>query len=336
MNEITQKEIAVVIPTYKSHKTIKKTLCSLVSQFGVSYCVYIVVDGEAVGSYDYLLNIFDDLLDIKIIYMADNRGPGLVRQYALDNLHEPFITFIDSDDVLLTVNALVTMYKAFSPEDVMIITPFYQQMEDGQFKLREASCLTWMHGKMYRREFIEKYGIHFNQQYSYSNEDAGFNSMIGLVADSINERIKLLPQQYATYVQLRNPNSITNMNNHEFSHSVKNAEGFTFNKLHAFDYAVNTLQILDNGVKEAAVRSLAHIYINYVGINANVPNYTERVDELAAISYKEYAKIYDGLSQQHIEDIERDLIESCGYNYATYKLWKKHIEEVLLKVEENE
>ena len=67
MKEITQKDIAVIIPAYHAQKTIKKTLSSLSTQFGVTYHVYIVVDGEPVGSYDDLLETFD-FLDIEILY----------------------------------------------------------------------------------------------------------------------------------------------------------------------------------------------------------------------------------------------------------------------------
>jgi len=329
-----KKEVAVIIPTYKAHKTIKRTLSSLANQFGVSYKVYVVVDGEPIGSYDYLLDIFN-FIDIAILYKPDNSGPGMTRQYAIEHTKEPFITFVDADDILLNVNALVTMRANFEDKDIMIITPFYQEMEDGSFRLRESSCLTWMHGKMYRRSFIKKYKIHFNKDYSYSNEDAGFNSMVGLIADSVNERIKSLTKEAATYAQLKNPNSITNNNNREFSRSTINIEGFVYNKLHAFDYAVNKLHILDDGIREAAVRSMCHIYINYVGINQDVDGYEARVDELAKISLKEYAKIYVGLAQEKIEEIEKDLILSSGYSYLAYIQWKDKIAN-MLDMEEKE
>jgi hypothetical protein len=32
-----------------------------------------------------------------------------------------------------------------------------------------------MHGKVYKREFINKYGITFTPESSYMNEDIGFN-----------------------------------------------------------------------------------------------------------------------------------------------------------------
>ena len=319
-----KKEVAVVIPTFKAHSTIKRTLSSLANQFGVTYKVYVVVDGEEVGSYDYLLDIFDSF-HIDILYKKENSGPGLSRQYAIDNTQEPFITFIDSDDVLHNVNSLYIMRAAFTvEEDVVVITPFYQQLSDGSFRLRASSCLTWMHGKMYRRSFLDKYKIHFNKDYSYSNEDAGFNSMIGLITDAKTERIKLLDFEALTYIQMSNSSSITNANNREFSRSKINVEGFVYNKLHAFDYVVNQLKIRDKGIAEAAVRSMCHIYINYVGINDDVEGYAEAVNELAKISYKQLYEYYkEELTKEEIEEIEKDLIHECGYSYTAYRDWFK-------------
>lgn len=318
------KDIAVIIPTYKVHKTIKKTLCSLASQFGVSYKVYIVVDGEPMGSYDYLLDMFN-FVDISILYKTENSGAGNTRQYGIEHTHEPFITFIDADDVYTNYNALHTMRSSFQDNDVVVITPFYQELADGSFRIRASSCLTWLHGKMYRRSFLDKYKVHFLPEYSNSNEDAGFNSMIGLIANTTDERIKMLDTNAVTYVQLKNPNSITNRNDREFSRTIKNVEGFVYNKLHAFDYVVHELGIIDKGIAESAVRSMCHIYINYVGINKEVEGYTESVDKLAKISYNQLVEYQKDLTTEEIESIEKDLIQECGYSYLAYTKWKDKI-----------
>ena len=65
--EDKMKNIAVIIPTYNAHKTIKKTLHSLACQLNKSFRVYLAVDGEPEGTYDYLLNQFDTL-DMEILY----------------------------------------------------------------------------------------------------------------------------------------------------------------------------------------------------------------------------------------------------------------------------
>lgn len=64
-------DISVIIPAYNAHKAIKRTLCSLASQFGVSFKVYLVVDGEEVGSYDYF-DMFDDkIFHLEILYKKE-------------------------------------------------------------------------------------------------------------------------------------------------------------------------------------------------------------------------------------------------------------------------
>ena len=119
------------------------------------------------------------------------------------NTYEPFITFIDSDDILNSVSALDILYTAFEDKDVLVITPHWREEEDGSFKMKAISMVTWMHGKMYRRSFLEKYNIHFNPEFASSNEDVGFNTQIFLLADEENERIKSLTG-VTTYIQLNN------------------------------------------------------------------------------------------------------------------------------------
>jgi len=48
--------IAVIIPVYNAHETITNTLHSIAMQRHVDFSVYLVVDGESVGSYDYLVS----------------------------------------------------------------------------------------------------------------------------------------------------------------------------------------------------------------------------------------------------------------------------------------
>ena len=69
------KEIAVIIPIYKAHDTIKHTLCSIGMQRVVDYKCYLVVDGEEKGVYDYLRDYVH--FDMEILYMDKNGGPGV-------------------------------------------------------------------------------------------------------------------------------------------------------------------------------------------------------------------------------------------------------------------
>ena len=233
---------------------------------------------------------------MKILYSPINRGAGGARQYAMDNTQEPFITFIDADDMFNSVSSLDIMISSFEDKDVMITTPFWRQLVDGTFQLKELSILTWMHGKMYRRSFLDKYNIRFNPEYTNSNEDVGFNTQCHLIANCIDERIKQLNNQ-TVYLQLDNNDSITRKNDGEFKYKYS-LEGFIMNKLHAHKHALSVLGEFDDPIKESIIRSIAHIYINYYGIYDDIPEYVE--------SFNKYSKLFIDELYPFVKDYDVD------------------------------
>lgn len=314
------KEIAVIIPVYNAHKTIRKTLCSVSVQLNKNFTVYLSVDGEQEGSYDYLYDSFPDL-DMKILYSPVNRGAGGARQYAMDNTFEPYITFIDSDDIFSSASSISILRNAMEENDVMVSSPFWREQQDGSFKLKSVSILTWLHGKMYRRSFLDKYKIRFNEEYTNTNEDVGFNTQCHLIADCVNERIKQLTAD-SVYIQLDNSNSLTRMNNNEFVYK-KSFEGFVMNKLHAHKHALSILGEFDDDIKESIIRSIVHIYINYYGIHQDNEYYVE--------TFKKYSKIFIDELYPYVKDypVEKTIrleIELVGMDdIHNYLKWKKSV-----------
>ena len=61
------------MPVYKAHDTIKRTLSSIAMQSHIDFNVYLMVDGEEEGSYDYLHDLFDKLIDMNIYYLSKKR-----------------------------------------------------------------------------------------------------------------------------------------------------------------------------------------------------------------------------------------------------------------------
>ena len=66
----------------------------------------------------------------------------------------------------------------------------------------------WLHGKVYKREFIEKNKVSFNS--TRKNEDSGFNRLLFL----LNDKIEYLDT--VTYVYQDNQNSITRKDNRRY------------------------------------------------------------------------------------------------------------------------
>ena len=313
------KDIAVIIPTYNVHKTIRKTLHSLAVQLNKNFTVYISVDGEAEGSYGYLYDSFPDL-DMKILYSPINRGAGGARQYAIDITKEPYIIFIDADDIFNSASSIDILINSMEENDVLVSSPFWREGTDGQYTLKSVSILTWLHGKIYRRSFLDKYKIRFNDMYTNTNEDVGFNTQCHLIANCVDERIKQIDQ--TTYIQLQNPNSLTRQNNNEFVHK-KSFEGFIMNKIHAHKHALEVLGEYDDDIKESIIRSIAHIYINYYGLFLDNLYYTETFNKYSKIFIDELYKYVKDYDFEKTLQIELELIGMD--NIHSYLKWKNSL-----------
>ena len=186
------------------------------------------VDGEKIGSYDYIKEFYPQ---VNILYSPINRGAGGARQYGIDNTGGLHLLML----MIYTIAYPVYITRYFDDTTVAVWSAFTAQNDDGTFYIKEGA-ITWMHGKMYRRSFLDKYGIRFNSNYTNSNEDLGFNVSMVLFSNETSERIKFTNENI--YIWVANPDSIVRRNNREFA-LTKSAEGYIQNVIYAFDYYIN-------------------------------------------------------------------------------------------------
>lgn len=84
------------MPVYNGANTVKLALQSLLAQSYENWICIIVNDGSSDGT----KNILDSLKDsrFKVYHLAQNKGRGYARQYALDHAEGDYLTFLDADD----------------------------------------------------------------------------------------------------------------------------------------------------------------------------------------------------------------------------------------------
>ena len=131
-----------------------------------------------------------------------NGGPGLARQKGIDKTNNPYIMFIDTGDIFTSNEA---------QEGILNIINNNPQLDFISFSYYHYGELTKdtdnrMHGKIYKRSFLEKYNITFAPTSSYLNEDIGFNRTCRLYTDM---KFIALP----VIEQIKDENSITNKEN---------------------------------------------------------------------------------------------------------------------------
>ena len=100
-----------------------------------------------------------------------NQGPGCARQWGINKTHNDWLMFLDTGDIFITDASQDKVVKVIKENPDANVISFAYIYKDGATKETDNR----MHGKVYKRAFLEKYGITFAAESSYLNEDIGFN-----------------------------------------------------------------------------------------------------------------------------------------------------------------
>lgn len=245
------EELDIIIPAYNAKNTLDRLLYSIAIQKNVkNYKVYIVND---CSDYDYAdkINHFKDYFWIKELKLEKNMGPGYARQYGIDSSTGKYIMFADSDDFLYSPNALYELTSQLANNYEVIISNFISQYCGQELVLKKN--YTWLHGKIYNRDFLYKNSIRFNN--TRENEDNGFNYLVRF------HKPRTLFLDKVTYVYYENMNSITRKNNRIYDYT--GLESFAYNLEWAITTALNK-NIQSYDIIITVVRAIITMYFSYL------------------------------------------------------------------------
>lgn len=165
------KELGIIIPAYNAHDTIRKLLHSIGCFSFLDKVKVIIVDDASEKTYDYLIDDFKDL-DLHLITLTKNVGPGFARQVGIDYCIEeeiPYLMFADSDDYFIDFFFWNQISPDIKEKNDIFIFNFFD--EEGQCSMNDLDI--WMFSKIYKTKIIKKHNIRFIN--SYCNEDVVFN-----------------------------------------------------------------------------------------------------------------------------------------------------------------
>ena len=251
--------IDIIIPAFDAHDTITKTLLSIANQYNVEELNVYIVNDASKNDYTKEIERFISLMNIKEIRLKENGGPGVARQFGIDNSNSEFIMFIDADDIFCsTFSTKVLLDTISSLKADVVISSFYEECENGVFFDHEDDRI-WLHGKIYRRSFLEKNNIRFNN--TYSNEDNGFNQLVFLH----NSKVETIDE--FTYLWRYNKNSITRKNMCEYDFDC--LYGYIYNITWALNIAIDN-NCEYQKISEQAFITLVAIYYYYMDYMYNL------------------------------------------------------------------
>lgn len=243
--------VDIIIPAYNAHDTINKTLCSIAMQeFKEKFNVYIIDDCSDVD-YSKEVKLFSSRINITQLKMEKNGGPGLSRQFGIDNSHGKYILFVDSDDLLYDCFSLQNIYNSIISDDYDgAVGIMVDETPENLYEYyNHTGCL---HGKMYKREFLENNNIRFND--TRSSEDNAFNQLFLLASP------RIVYNNNYIYLYKNNENSITQKD--RYNYAFYSVEHYINNMLWAINIAFERNYDLEK-IAILIFWSYTYVFANY-------------------------------------------------------------------------
>lgn len=250
--------IDIIIPAYNAHNTINRCLASIATQTLLPEVKVTIVDDCSEKNYHAYTEFWAALMDIQEIRLEENGGPGVARQAGMDETEGDFIVFMDADDAFSGSYALEQLKKGIAGNDICV-GQFIEETEDGFIPHR--GDMVWVFSKMYRRRFIERHLVRFNE--TRANEDVGFNTVLL----NLTDRIKYIPQ--TVYEWHFSPSTITRANNSAYTWAAGH-RGYIEN----IQWAVEELRkrnINYELVRKVVVTTLCRLYWMHQDVEETAP-----------------------------------------------------------------
>ena len=286
-------KIDLIVPCYKAHEKLPRLLGTIISQTIVQDLTVTLVNDADEKGYEEIVNTFSKYVDIKEVKLEQNGGPAVARQYGYDKTSNPLVMFIDADDTLAGAFALHILRKQMlaEKENVICIGSFLE--ENGEHYINHEADTVWMFGKLYKRQFLDKYKIRFNE--TRANEDNGFNMVCKLMCND-NEKIKFIKD--IIYYWHSNPNSITRINDCEYSYN-QSFVGYTDNMIWALKEAEDRNPFNGNILYQKLVimMNLYEYYIETIGRDERF------IEQNWNCCKKYYLEIYKDVKDKIPEDV---------------------------------
>lgn len=184
-------KLQILVPTYKeTDEIVKPLLDSVALQQNVNLKedvgVIITNDGTDVFLSDELLSSYP----FKIEYYKDeHRGVSGTRNACLDRATADYVMFCDADDMFYQMCGLYIVFREIDQNGGFdaLMSAFLEETRNPQTKeplyVTHNQDSTFVHGKIYRREYLIENNIRFNPTLTI-HEDSYFNCLAQRLTDN--------------------------------------------------------------------------------------------------------------------------------------------------------
>lgn len=182
--------LQILIPQYReTDDVIKPLLDSIAIQQSVDMNdigVIICNDGTATFLSKGFLNSYPFKIEY---YQEPHRGVSATRNACLDKATADYVMFCDADDIFYNACGLWIVFREMTTGFDGIVSTFVEETRNPETKqvdyINHEMDSTFVHGKVYRRQYLIDKGIRFNDKLTI-HEDSYFN----ILAQNLSKDIK--------------------------------------------------------------------------------------------------------------------------------------------------
>lgn len=322
-------KLDIVVPHYREPWDVCKYLFdTIATQRGVCFDnirVLVVNDGDCLLSDDFI-----GAYPYKIDYHAKGHaGVSAARNYGLDHATAEYVMFCDIDDGFLNNYALHVLFSAMQDGADLIIPNFIEETFDANGNAaitNHDQDLTFMHGKVYRRQFLIDNKLRFDESMTI-HEDGYFNMLVYAVAQHCG-KIKTISTPL--YIWRWNDNSVVRSNRKDFV-------------LRTYDDVIKTRiglcsQLKERGYNEdfetAVCMTVMNSYYDFQKSSyqeARNDKHRRNAEKAFKRFWNIYKKVFTDCTNKKIADVARLARENAfknGFLFESQDLrgWLRHIE----------
>jgi glycosyltransferase involved in cell wall biosynthesis len=154
VSDLYKYKVSICIPTYNRKEYLKETIDSILAQTYKDFEIVVVDDGSTDGTEDMLKG-----LDVPVTYYwQQNSGDAAARNKLIELAQGKYISFIDSDDLLMP-DAIERMVKIMEAEngEVIVYGSYYRIDNNGKIYGR---CKRRLHSGIITRHLFETILVH--------------------------------------------------------------------------------------------------------------------------------------------------------------------------------
>lgn len=320
--------LQLLIPQYKeTDEIVKPLLDSIALQQRVSpedFSVIICNDGSDVFLSDELIQSYS----YKIEYHKDeHRGVSGTRNALMDYAEADYVMFCDADDMFFNMYGIRFIMDEIGRNQFdMYTSAFFEELltEDGFTYVEHKEDRTFIHGKVFRLQFLKDGKIRFNEKLQF-HEDSCFNA----IAENSASECRYCDTAF--YMWKWRDDSVCR---NDPLYNQKTTDIL----VDANDYAIEHFMRMENDV---LVRSFVTTHLIAMYYELNKPNwslpeseeYVQIAEKRLSEFYEKYKDVWDSVQYEDRVRISNDMRNKAideGMNLEKTSLveWLAHLEKI--------